>query len=78
MASWNLEHTDTFCGESNYTWVRRATIETKTDTDHAAVCAAKRYLGWQGMRCRVERYGDTIAIYPQGLCQVCFLTWPEV
>ena len=75
--TWNLEHTDTFGGEANYCWVHRSTITVKSDTDLAAVRAAKAYLGWSGHPCRVENYGDAIAIYPQGICQVCFLTWPE-
>lgn len=27
MEKWNVEYTDTFAGEANYSWVRRATIE---------------------------------------------------
>lgn len=27
MEKWNVEYTDTFAGEANYCWVRRATIE---------------------------------------------------
>lgn len=27
MDKWNVELTDTFGGEANYSWVRRATIE---------------------------------------------------
>ena len=75
--TWNLEHTDTIGGDANYCWVRRGTIAVKTDTNLAAVRAAKAYLGWSGHPCRVEIYGDTIAIYPRGVCQVCFLTWPD-
>lgn len=75
--TWNLEHTDTFGGDANYCWVRRGTITAKSDTVRAAVRAAKTYLGWSGHPCRVEHYGDAIAIYPRGVCQVCFLTWPD-
>ncbi len=26
MHNYNVEYTDTFCGEANYSWVRRATV----------------------------------------------------
>lgn len=50
------EVTDTFCGEANYSWVKRA-------------------LGWAGIRCRKETMGDMIALYPQGECVVCFISF---
>lgn len=73
---WEL--TDTFGGESNYSWVRRGTVECKEGEDYsdlAAVRRVKKAIGWNGIKCRVDNYGDTIALYPAGMCQVCFITF---
>lgn len=75
---WEL--TDTFGGESNYSWVRRGVVDSKPGenySDLAAVRRVKKALGWNGYRCRVENYGDMITLYPQGICQVCFITFHE-
>lgn len=72
------EMTDTFGGEANYSWVRRGTIECKEGenySDLAAVRRVKKAIGWNGIKCRVDNYGDTIALYPVGMCQVCFITF---
>ena len=78
MSKWNLEHTDTFGGEANYCWVNRAEIEAKTDAQ--VIRAAKRFAGFTGMRCRTDKYGDTIQITPIGRhapCMTVFATWAE-
>lgn len=33
----NIEHTDTFGGESNYSWLRRETIETDKELSDLAI-----------------------------------------
>lgn len=73
----NLEHTDTFGGDANYSWVRRAHIPADGLSDRALVRRAKAWAGLTGRRCRVENYGDTIAIYPRGICQVVFANYSE-
>lgn len=73
---WEL--TDTFGGDANYCWVKRGTIETKPGeefSDLAAIRRVKKEIGWNGLRCKVEYAGDLIVIHPQGLCQVCFITF---
>ena len=73
---WEL--TDTFGGEANYSWVRRGVIETKPGEDYsdlAAVRRVKKALGWSGLRCRVSNFGDVIDMRPQGMAQVCFVTF---
>lgn len=73
---WEL--TDTFGGDANYSWVKRGTIETKPGEDYsdlAAVRRVKKEIGWSGYPCRTENYGDMIAIYPRGICQVCLITF---
>jgi len=69
-----VEITDTYGGEANYSWVVRDTIYTQKDTINARVRAAKKFAGWQGIRCFVENYGDTLIIRPRtGLCQIMFV-----
>lgn len=72
----HYEVTDTHGGEANYCWVNRGVIETKPGEDYsdlAAVRRVKKAIGWNGVRCRVENFGETIALYPYGVCQVCFV-----
>ena len=83
-----IEVTDTFGGESNYSWVRRERIEDVPAArigDNAAqdhkrtrrylVRKAKAFAGYTGMRCDVSDMGDLIEIRPRGICQVCFVSW---
>lgn len=73
----NLEYTDTFAGEANYSWVRRAHVPVDGLSDRALVRRAKAWAGLTGRRCRVENYGDTIAIYPRGMATVLFIAYSE-
>jgi hypothetical protein len=74
----NFEHTDTYGGESNYSWVRRHALELPdTTSDLALVRKAKAWANLTGLSCRVESYGDMIAIYPRGVCHVVFVTFGE-
>ena len=69
-----IEITDTYGGEANYSWVVRDSIYTQKDTINARVRAAKKFAGWQGIRCFVENYEDTLVIRPRtGLCQIMFV-----
>lgn len=71
----HIEHTDTFGGEANYCWVNRTEIERPANaSDRALVRAAKAFAGLTGMRCRVDNYGDHLAIYPADICQVVFVS----
>lgn len=70
------EVTDTYAGEANYSWVKRGTVECKEGesySDLAAIRRVKKAIGWNGTRCKVENYGDTIVLRPVGYCQVCFI-----
>ena len=49
-----VEITDTFGGEANYSWVVRGDIYTQKDTINARVRAAKKFAGWQGIKCPVS------------------------
>lgn len=73
-----IEVTDTFGGESNYTWVKRGT--TSATTRRGIIKAVKRIAGWTGWcRVKVVAYsGDIAEIRPtdaSGVCQVAFVTW---
>lgn len=74
----NIEITDTYGGEANYAWVVRGEVHTHKETINARVRAAKRFAGWQGIKCFVERIPDefeTLVIRPRtGLCQIMFVS----
>ena len=75
---YQIEITDTFGGEANYSWVRRHSIEVPDKaTDLALVRRAKRKADWSGVRCKVSKYGDIIEIRPQGVCCVLFIVPSE-
>lgn len=75
----DCELTDTFAGEANYSWVKRATLIYSTEpTDRALILAAKRALGLTGIKCTREDYQDTIQLDPRGYCQRAFITRRDV
>ena len=77
-----MELTDTFAGEANYSWVKRATLVYTTEpTDRALILAAKRALGLTGIKCTRDDWSDTgatIQLDPRGLCQRAFITRRDV
>lgn len=78
MNSYSVEYTDTFGGEANYCWVKRAVI-TVCDTAPRAVIMrnAKAAVGITGLRGETMEYGDTIEFKPYGMCTVMFITPAE-
>ena len=76
MTVWNVEHTDTFAGEANYSWVIRKSFEMPENaTQRQIVRKAKELLGETGNRARVEYYnGDTYQIDYPGRCVRTFVT----
>lgn len=79
---YDLELTDTYAGEANYSWVKRAALVYATEpTDRALILAAKRALGLTGIKCTREDWPDTgatIQLDPRGLCQRAFITRRDV
>ena len=72
--TFDIELTDTFSGEANYSWIKRATIEApSTITDRALIRRAKQAVGICGPH-RKQLGGELIALYPLGACIVCFIT----
>lgn len=75
----NVELTDTFGGEANYSWVKRASFEVAEGTsDLAIVRRAKAEIGLTNVRCKSSNLGDMIELRPIGHCEVCFITFEEV
>ena len=74
MLTINAELTDTFAGEANYAWVRRASVTLPEGaSDRAIVRAAKHALGLSGVRCRVANLGDMIELRPRKSNTVVFV-----
>jgi hypothetical protein len=72
---YQVELTDTFGGEANYSWVRRAEIEVPADiTNRALVRRAKAALGLSGVRCERSNHGDMLELRPYGSCTVMFIS----
>lgn len=74
------EVTDTMGGEANYSWVKKGKIISVPGQDYsqlAAVRRVKKAIGWNGIRCETEDYGDMIKLIPRNMAQVCFITFHE-
>ena len=74
----NIEETDTFGGEANYCWVNRKSYDFKEGQDVSdlmAVKKAKKLMGWNGVRCKTENYGDEIVLRPYGINRVLFINF---
>ena len=75
MITYNIEMTDTFGEEANYSWCRRAEIKLEdSDSDLKLVRRAKAAMEMTGVPCKREDCGDTIVLRPYGACVVCFIT----
>ena len=73
---YNVEYTDTFGGESNYSWVKRATIDAPDNATRATIVRrAKKAIGLTGLRGRTNDFGEMIEFRPYGYCTVLFITW---
>lgn len=72
----NIEVTDTFGHEANYSWVRRYTLDVpEAISYYSLIRRVKAAVGWTGKRCVNTQYGDTIELRPYGECVVCFVTF---
>jgi hypothetical protein len=72
----NVEVTDTFSGEANYSWVKRKELDLMDAlSKYSIVRRVKKEIGWSGQRCLTVDYGDTIELRPYGVCQVCLISF---
>lgn len=76
--AWNIEVTDTFAAEANYSWVKRFTIPSKQGESRLALMRrVKKEVGLNGVRCRVSDYGDSWRLDIRGACICAFINWIE-
>ena len=70
-----IEVTDTFGGEANYTWVRRAAVDLPARvTNRAIIKAVRQVAGWPvTVRVTVSPMGDSWEVRPTGLNQIAFV-----
>lgn len=78
MNKWNVEYTDTYGGEANYSWVRRARVETPPRARRALIMRrAKASVGLSGIRGQVTDCGDMLEFRPYGTASVMFVTYDD-
>lgn len=91
--TYDIEYADTFGGEANYSWVKRATITVPewdkfSDWDgngrrepkgyQAYVMReAKKAVGLTGVRGVTTDFGDRYEFRPYGMCTVLFVTFRD-
>jgi hypothetical protein len=74
--TFNVEYTDTFGGEANYCWVRRADIEVPHNASQALIMRrAKAAMGITGARGRTDSHGDMFEFRPYGCCTILFVNF---
>jgi len=70
---YQIEYTDTFGGEANYSWVKRASfIAPDNASSRMLVKRAKFVFGVTG-RHDTDDFGDEIVIRPRGTCTIIFI-----
>ena len=74
MVTWDIEVTDTFGGQANYSWVDRYAIRMPDDiSDLALVRRIKSVAGYSGIRGRTYVVsGDSVEIRFPARCVVIF------
>jgi len=74
----NVEFTDTFAGDANYAWVRRAQVVLPdTATNRQIAYHAKRSVGLGGVKGRSSWHGDAYEFRPYGSATVLFTTFHQ-
>ena len=78
MNLYDVEYTDTFGGEANYSWVRRATIALPDGATRRKIMRkAKAKAGLAGVRGITSDFGDMIEFRPFRCCTVMFITFKD-
>lgn len=75
MITYKYEYTDTFCGEANYSWVKRGKV-TANSFAHAWR-KIKAELGLQGWKTKMSDYGDCVRYDFTEACWCVFINWSE-
>ena len=69
-----IEYTDTFGGEANYSWCRRAELEfPEGASERSIIRALKAEVGFVG-RHRKSSYGEEVRLDEVGASRVAFIT----
>ena len=71
MLTYKIEITDTYAGESNYSWVQR--LEVKAKSMRGAISQAARHYGYKGFRLDCM-CGDYASYKLSGACIIAFVT----
>lgn len=71
----HVEYTDTFGGEANYSWVDRYEFDCFNMSDLAIVRKAKALCGLNGVRGRMDAFGDEFRFRPYHSCTIMFITF---
>ena len=75
MITFDVEYTDTFGGEANYSWVRRDSITVpEKASDRLIMMRARRAMGLTGCPGRTDTIGELLEFRPYGSCTVMFVT----
>ena len=73
MVTWDIEVTDTFGGQANYSWVERSKLRVPDDiSDLALVRRIKSVTGYSGIRGQTDVSGDSVEIRFPARCVVIF------
>lgn len=65
--------TDTFGGEPNYSWAQFETVYIPQDKD--PIRYIKKAIAYTGIKCDKVDMGDTVMLYPRGMCRVIIIQW---
>jgi hypothetical protein len=72
--TFEIEYTDTFGGEANYCWVKRAKITLREGvSDRELMRRAKAEMELTGIRGRTDNMGDCLRFRPYRSCTVMFV-----
>ena len=72
----NIEMTDTFGGEANYCWVKRAKIDASFDNRRDLLRKIRKEFGIEGVKLReTMNCGDMVRWDIVGACVCIFATW---
>lgn len=73
MVTWDIEVTDLFGGEANYSWVQRSKLRVPDDISYLAlVRRIKSVTGYSGIRGHTYFSGDFVEIRFPERCVVIF------
>lgn len=72
------EYTDTFCGETNYSWVIRGELNTSDFSLKTALRKAREEIGLKGCKGDIIlNTGDFLSWKPRGMCTLLMI-WKDL